>query len=247
MAETKKMNVYSKLIRARKRFIDKGVEKSGKNMGLAFKYFELEDIVPTVTAIFDSLGLLAVVNFIDLTIGENILPYARMEIIDCDNPTDTIMFSLPVRFAESNKGTTPIQALGSTITYIRRYLYLVAMDVCEADEIDADKENGKDTAEKPTEKKAEKPVVLKETKPVTAEQRAEAKAEVTEKTSPANALQIKKIKELLNALRLLDSANDEFVKTVMNGTDNLANLTTAKALELIKQLKDMVKKYKEQN
>ena len=34
-----------------------------KNMHLSFKYFELEDIVPTAIRIFNEVGLIPVVNF----------------------------------------------------------------------------------------------------------------------------------------------------------------------------------------
>ena len=31
-----------------------------------------------------------------------------------------------------------MQALGSSITYMRRYLYMIALDICESDSIDSD-------------------------------------------------------------------------------------------------------------
>lgn len=40
------MNVRQKLAKARLQFLNQKVKKSGKNMHLEFKYFELEDIVP---------------------------------------------------------------------------------------------------------------------------------------------------------------------------------------------------------
>ena len=40
------MNVFKKLQLARVRFLEAGVDKSGKHMKLEYKYFELADIVP---------------------------------------------------------------------------------------------------------------------------------------------------------------------------------------------------------
>jgi hypothetical protein len=59
----KTMNVYQKLLTARAKFLASEAKKSGKNMTLAFKYFELDDIVPIATKIFEEVGLISVVNF----------------------------------------------------------------------------------------------------------------------------------------------------------------------------------------
>lgn len=45
------MNVRQKLAKARLYFLNQKVQKSGKNMHLEFKYFELEDIVPPATRV----------------------------------------------------------------------------------------------------------------------------------------------------------------------------------------------------
>ena len=59
---TKAQNVYQKLLKARAMFLNADPKKSGKNMQLAFKYFELDDIVPIAIKIFESvLNLLAYV------------------------------------------------------------------------------------------------------------------------------------------------------------------------------------------
>ena len=51
------MNVRQKLAKARLQFLNQKVKKSGKNMHLEFKYFELEDIVPPAIRIFARVGL----------------------------------------------------------------------------------------------------------------------------------------------------------------------------------------------
>ena len=51
------LNVWAKLLKARQMFLEASVKKSGINRHLEFKYFELEDIVPTATSIGNELGL----------------------------------------------------------------------------------------------------------------------------------------------------------------------------------------------
>lgn len=122
---TAKQNVYQKLILAREEFLKSEIEQSGKNRHLSFKYFELKDIVPTITKIFAKTGLLAIMNFTDKT--------GIVTIVNTDNPEETIEFFAPFNQIEpivSNTGkqaTNNMQALGSSITYMRRYLYLIAI------------------------------------------------------------------------------------------------------------------------
>ena len=54
------MNVFQKLQLARVRFLEAGVDKSGKHMKLEYKYFELADIVPKAEQIFLEIGLMMV-------------------------------------------------------------------------------------------------------------------------------------------------------------------------------------------
>ena len=132
---TQTSNVYQKLLKARATFLKSEVTKSGKNMQLAFKYFELDDIVPIATAIFEEVGLISLVSFE----GEN----AVMRILNTDNPEETVSFTAPFKPLEpivsntGKKATNEMQALGSSITYMRRYLYMIALDICEPDEIDS--------------------------------------------------------------------------------------------------------------
>ncbi len=68
---------------------------------------------------------------------------ATMNIINTDNPEESVPFVAPfnqIAPIVSNAGkqaTNEMQALGSSITYMRRYLYMIALDICESDSIDA--------------------------------------------------------------------------------------------------------------
>mgnify|MGYP000830663907 CR=1 FL=1 len=59
-ADYSTMNVFKKLQLARVRFLEAGVDKSGKHMKLEYKYFELADIVPKAEQIFLEIGLMMV-------------------------------------------------------------------------------------------------------------------------------------------------------------------------------------------
>lgn len=121
------MNVYKKLQAARAKLHKTPLGKSGKNSFAKFNYFELADFLPEVTEIFNELGLCEVINFNTDT--------ATLTIHDAD-ADGQIVFTTPLVYADMGK-VQSIQNLGATHTYIRRYLYLLAMNVLENDVVDA--------------------------------------------------------------------------------------------------------------
>ena len=171
MAE-KQMNVLQKLAEARLRFLNEHIKKSGKNIKLEFTYFELKDIVPSATRIFADLGISTVVKFAD--------GYAAMLVMNADDPAEeAIEFCIPYKEAPqivSNAGkevTNPLQALGATITYLRRYLYMLVLDIVEDDATDASLDDTPAPAPAPK-------------KPATPAERKKAKETLT-KAAPAPA------------------------------------------------------------
>ena len=124
----KKQNVYEKLQNARVMLQKKNLKKSGKNKFAGFNYYELADFIPSVNEIFNDVGLFSMFN-----IQENI---GRLSIINIENPEEMIIFESPVKEAEI-KGSTPIQCLGGIHTYMKRYLYLNALEIVESDMFDA--------------------------------------------------------------------------------------------------------------
>lgn len=145
------MTVFKKLQKARHLVLNSGIEKSGHNKFSNYNYFELGDFIPAVHKIFDEVGLCGVVRF-----GE----YATLTIYDADEP-GAVEFTTPIVYAENAKGQA-IQSLGSTHTYLRRYLWLLALELVENDVIDAMPQEEKPKAvEKPVEKPAAKPAEKK--------------------------------------------------------------------------------------
>ena len=123
------MSVYKKLQEARVRLHNTKLNKSGKNSYAKFNYFELGDFVPQVTSIFNDLGLCGVVSFTQDT------AYLTVHNVDGEKD-DFVTFTSPMVFASMDK-TQPIQNLGSTHTYMRRYLWLMCMEIVENDLVDA--------------------------------------------------------------------------------------------------------------
>jgi len=123
------MKVFKKLQQARVALLDANLKKSGKNKFAGFEYFELGDFMPTINRIFFDVGLCGVVHFTN--------DYAVLTIYDADSETgEHIEFRSPLVLAENAKGQL-IQSMGSTHTYFRRYLFLLAMDIVESDTVDA--------------------------------------------------------------------------------------------------------------
>lgn len=122
------MNIYTKLQKARIALQNTKLKKSGHNKFAGFKYFELGDLLPHINNIFDDLGLFSAFN-----IQEN---YASLTIVNTDKPDEMVFFTSPIADAQV-KGTTPVQALGAVHTYLKRYLYLNALEIIENDILDA--------------------------------------------------------------------------------------------------------------
>ena len=121
------VGVYKKLQEARVKLHSTQLNKSGENKFAKFKYFELGDFIPQVTEIFNKVGLCGVVSFTQDT------AYLTVHETEGDG---YITFTTPLVYASVEK-TQPIQNLGSTHTYIRRYLWLMAMEIVENDVVDS--------------------------------------------------------------------------------------------------------------
>lgn len=240
MAEQKTqapMNVWAKLLKARELFAEADVKKSGINRHLEFKYFELSDIVPTATAIGIELNLLFLTTFET--------EYAKMTVVNIDNPTETIVFTSPMKEIDlivsgktGGNVTNAVQNLGSAETYQRRYLYMAALDIVENDTFDA--ETGE--PEKPASKKTPK-----QKAPVTPEQRTKIKNEVVNSVGQAEPLQIEALEAVMQQLLDIDPDQESTVQEIVLQTDKLTNISKTACEELIKELEAMVEAYNQVN
>lgn len=197
------MNVYKKLQMVRMDFANSNVKKSGVNRFAEYKYFELADIVPTANMLFAKYSCLLVCAF-DKGFANGIL-------YNTDSPDECICFGfemkqLDIISAEGKRKMNEMQALGSEITYARRYLYQLVLDIVENDSIeptigaDADKE-----VEKP--KAGRKP-------PATAADRKQAVEELTgagDKEVECTKTQITAIKNGLKKLRETEGDYESYI------------------------------------
>lgn len=224
----KTMNVYQKLLKARANFLGANAKKSGKNMTLAFKYFELDDIVPIATKIFEEIGLISVVNFT--------ADKATLTIVNTEKGEESIAFTAPMVISEGNKAVTPVQALGATITYFRRYLYMMALDICEPDEIDSVGA----TTSKTTSATSSAPVVTTTpVAPTTAN--AEENKPLTSSTGNASATQIRQLKDLLIKLKEKDPNKEEMIAQIAVQTQGFTVISKADCETLVIKIGEMLK------
>ena len=219
------MNIWQKLLAARIDFLKQGVTKSGINLHAEFKYFELEDIVPVATSIFAKYNCLFLTSFPD---GK-----AVGRLIDLDNTEESVVVEFNTRsIAEPAKfRMNEVQGLGAEITYMRRYLYFLILDIVEADAFDG--ESGKDTLTPKAEPK----------KPVSATEREEIKQEITAPTANADELQITALKAALKSLREVDPAQEDFINKLALSTEGFTKITKTKCEEIITKVSEIIENY----
>lgn len=129
--DTSGMNVYEKLQKARSIFLNILLKKTGKNNNLNFEYFELSDFMPDTISLFEKLKLFHAFNLYAENATLTIINIERSEL-----DSETITFETPVIIAQmGGKTDKTIQGLGATHTYLKRYLYLNALELTEFDSV----------------------------------------------------------------------------------------------------------------
>jgi hypothetical protein len=124
------MNVYQKLNAARAKFHSIELKKSGHNKFAGYKYFELGDFIIPALEIFKEFGLTGIISFGKET--------ADLRIINTDKPEEVIVIESPMSTA-ALKGCHEVQNLGAVQTYLRRYLWVAALEIVEHDALDSSK------------------------------------------------------------------------------------------------------------
>lgn len=123
------MNIYEKLSEARIKLQSLELKKSGVNDFAKFKYFELSDFLPTLNKIFKEEKLFPIISIEN---GDT----ASMTILNSENPEEKITFKCPF-IPTPPRGGNEMQAVGAAMTYVRRYLYMLALEIVEDDTLDA--------------------------------------------------------------------------------------------------------------
>jgi hypothetical protein len=120
------MSVHKKLMQARVTLQGTKLHKSGHNKFAQYYYFELGDFLPEIQNIFNNLGLCGVVSFTN--------EMATLSITDMEDGT-TLNITSPMSSA-ALKGCHEVQNLGAVQTYLRRYLWVTAMEIVEHDALE---------------------------------------------------------------------------------------------------------------
>ena len=120
-------NIYQKLNEARYLLKQKVLKGTGKNEYGGWSYVQLEDILPEITKLEHTLGIMTAITFTN--------ECATARVINTDNPEESITFTSPMSTA-SLKGCHEVQNLGAVQTYLRRYLYMTIYEIVEQDVLD---------------------------------------------------------------------------------------------------------------
>ena len=229
--DTTSMNVWAKLLAVRSEFYATGAKKTGKNLHAEFMYFELEDIVPVAEPLFAKYGLLLVPTFND---GN-----ATAHVVNIDKPEESIDFIIPLIFiAEPGKfRMNEVQGVGAVVTYYRRYLYMVVLDLVESDGFDSQdgRKNLPDDEDTPAPKKS--------TKPVSADERKAIKEELTSEDGAADEKEVAELKTYLKKLMECDPDQEDFVQSVALKTESFKKITKSQCAALIEGVKEMIAAY----
>ena len=144
-----------------------------------------------------------------------------------------------------------MQALGSSITYLRRYLWMAVLDITEPDDIDATlgSDDSTDESNEFAEEAAAAAPAKKEKKkkaPATTAERKEAKKELTSSDGTADEEQIATLKSLCKELMDKDEDQEEFVQQIAMKTDGFTNITASACVALCDNLKEIISQYGEE-
>ena len=230
---SRSMNVWRKLLAVRNEFLEQGSKKSGKNLHAEFTYYELVDIVPKAEALFFKYGLFMQPYMTDTT--------ANAQVVNTDNPDEAILFSIPLQLiSEPGKfRMNEVQGVGAAVTYYRRYLYMLVLDLVETDAIDNQKApDGEDEPSTPAPKRSAAPVSTSD--------REKIKEELTGSEAQASEDQVDSLKALLKRLLELDPENESFVQEIAVRTNSFAEIKATACDALIENVADMISAYPSQ-
>ena len=132
-------NIYQKLAFAKNQILQTKMEMSGVNSHVGYEYFQLKDFLPSVTKIFNDVGLIGNTSFPE---GLAVLDIINTTSADIRDPEKLrYVMPMPINDPILNKQgkavVNDVQNLGMSITYMRRYLWITALDLVESDGIEA--------------------------------------------------------------------------------------------------------------
>jgi len=124
------MSVHKKLMQVRVELAHLGPQRTGHNKFANYKYFELGDFIPPAMELFLKHGLCGYISYSS--------DEATLSITDVEDGS-VIVIRSPMATA-ALKGNHDIQNLGAVQSYQRRYLWIAALELCETDPVEIDKQ-----------------------------------------------------------------------------------------------------------
>ncbi|WP_373077220.1 ERF family protein [Fusobacterium varium] len=121
--------VWKKLAQARMKLQESSLIMTGENKYSNYKYFELADFMPQINKANFEVGLVSLFNL------KNDNQLAVLEIIDVEDGSSIVFETKSSEcILKTKEGRmNPIQELGATHTYMRRYMYMGAYEISEND------------------------------------------------------------------------------------------------------------------
>lgn len=175
--------------------VSEGIQKDSEGDG--FSYIGLPDFLPSLIKKEQELGLFSKITFTVKEIAGQPLRFAELLIEELETG-ETEMFSC--EFLYSNAHADIIQNIGSTHTYMRRYLYFLAYNIVESDKIDGKKEV-----------KQAKPTAQNETININISAPSEKERKVKELKEKVKTIEDSKQKQEILALEDLSEAEKEII------------------------------------
>ena len=148
---TVQWDIYKRLQKVRLELSKTPLKKTGINKNLNFNYFELGDFTPTAIELFEKYELCPVFS---IGFDSNGVEVATLTIT---SGPEYVVFTCPVERPTHMSGT---QAMGAVVTYYRRYLYMMCLDLVENDMVDASLDESSKNAKVDEKKATEKQVSM---------------------------------------------------------------------------------------
>jgi hypothetical protein len=137
----REMNIYEKIQHIRAELVGLNLKKTGKNTYSNFTYYELGDFLPSLNKLMDKFGICT--RFIIQPKKNEEVEKAVLEVFNSRKPEEKVVFYSETaevsigKKADGTGGADRIQNLGGKITYMRRYLMMIAFEIVESDQVDA--------------------------------------------------------------------------------------------------------------
>ena len=243
----KQMTVWRRLSNARLEVLTIGTKKSGINAHASYDYFKLEDIVPIANPVLAKWGLM-----LQLTFEET---FARAYVRDLYGEQPPIIFQVPfaIIMEPAKFRMNEVQAMGSSVTYFRRYMYFLVLDLIEIDPVDSgivpNMPKPEPVAETPVAPMTQsspiplsQPIAIEQSKtPPTNPVREQIAESITNEDAPIDDIQRAALERVLGHLLKIDPSNETWIQEMGMKTNGFRDITKKQCDDLIMQVNDFVK------